>query len=465
MGDARRFRREPASVAETGPPTASISNAANIPWRLSWSGGSMSRSSCPRAFAALLLLLFASPALADDSASDPWSGDGGAPAFYRWTAALPDKPGVMLRQEPLSAPAMTSAGEARRILYSSRSIAADAPIAVSGAIYLPPGPAPAGGWPVVAWAHGTVGVADACAPSLAGESARNVAYLNRWLAAGVAVVASDYEGLGAPGMHPYMNFRAEARGVLDAVRAALAAEPRLSNRVVMVGHSQGSGAAIGAAYLAPQYASDVHVLGVVATGLVIQMVDPGGAPQLAIPPWENPPYTQAAFDILYFLGIDRSIDPTLSPDAWMTPAAQPALKTALTRCFRDVVAVAKATGLSTATAFQRSLAPIEAREPAYAYLPDARLGVPIFAGIGLSDRMAGLEGQYNFVSAACRARVPVTWRYYPRVSHSGVVNVSLADSLPFAKALLRGETPAGDCASLKPPGPLQSPDPAIPMNE
>jgi pimeloyl-ACP methyl ester carboxylesterase len=421
----------------------------------------MSRSSCLRAFGGALFLLFSSPALAED----PWSGDGGAPDFYRWTAALPDKPSVMLRQEPLSAPAMTSAGEARRILYTSRSIAADTPIAVSGAIYLPRGPAPAGGWPVVAWAHGTVGVADACAPSLAGESARNVAYLNRWLAAGFAVVASDYEGLGAPGMHPYMNFRAEARGVLDAVRAALATEPRLSNRVVMVGHSQGSGAAIGAAYLAPQYASEVHVLGVVTTGLVIQMVDPGGAPQLAIPAWQNPPYTQAAFDILYFLGIDRSIDPTLSPAAWMTPAAQPTLKTALTRCFRDVVAVSKETGLSPETAFRRSLAPIKAREPASAYLPDARLNVPVFAGIGLADKMAGLEGQYNFVSAACHAGVPVSYHYYPQVTHSGVVNISLADSLPFAQALLAGQPPAGDCSSLRPPGPLQSPDPTIPMNE
>lgn len=422
----------------------------------------MSRSSCLRALAAILLLLFARPALADD----PWSGDGGAPDFYRWTARLPPEPGVMLRQAPLSAPAMTSASAARRILYSSRSIAADAPIAVSGAIYLPSGPAPAGGWPVVAWAHGTVGVADACAPSVTGESPRNAAYLNRWLSAGFAVVASDYEGLGTPGMHPYMNFRAEARGVLDAVRAALAAEPRLlSNRVVMVGHSQGSGAAIGAAYLAPDYAPKLNVLGVVATGLVIQMVDPGGAPQLAIPPWENPPYTQATFDILYFLGLDRSFDPTLSPDAWMTPAAQPALKAALTRCFRDVVAVSKETGLSSATAFRRSLAPIKAREPANAYLPDARLHVPVFAGIGLADRMAGLEGQYNFVSAACRAGVPVTWRYYPRISHSGVVNVSLADSLPFAKALLAGQVPAGDCQGLAPPGPLQAADPAIPMNE
>lgn len=34
-------------------------------------------------------------------------------------------------------------------------------------VFTPNTPAPAGGWPIVVWAHGTTGVADACAPSKA----------------------------------------------------------------------------------------------------------------------------------------------------------------------------------------------------------------------------------------------------------------------------------------------------------
>ena len=38
-------------------------------------------------------------------------------------------------------------------------------VAVSGTVAVPKGKAPKGGWPVITWAHGTVGIADACAPS------------------------------------------------------------------------------------------------------------------------------------------------------------------------------------------------------------------------------------------------------------------------------------------------------------
>lgn len=435
-------------------------------WRSATVGSRGRRYSAAMSVRALILALMANAVVQPALAADPWSGDGGAPPFYQWTDPVPAQAGVMLRQEPMQAPRMPAAAQAKRILYSSRTIAGDKPAAVSGALYIPEGPAPAGGWPVVAWAHGTVGIADVCAPSLTGESVRNAPYLNRWLAEGFAVVATDYEGLGTPGMHPYMNVRAEGRGVLDAVRAAVSAYPAtLANRVIMVGHSQGSGAAIGAAYLGPDYAPDVRVLGVVSTGLVIQTVDADGARQLDIPPWENSQPMQAAFDIFYFLGLDRSFDPSLSPDDWMTPAAKPVVDAALSSCFRDTVAVSEKVGLSIATAFKRSLAPIEAQEPLHAYLPDAKLSTPVFAGIGLADKMAGLEGQYNFVSAACHAGAPMTWRYYPRVSHSGVVNVSQADSVPFAKALVAGAVPPGNCADLSEPGPLQTPDPAIPMNE
>ena len=35
----------------------------------------------------------------------------------------------------------------------------------TGLVYFPDGPAPDDGWPIVAWAHGTSGLAPQCAPS------------------------------------------------------------------------------------------------------------------------------------------------------------------------------------------------------------------------------------------------------------------------------------------------------------
>ena len=118
------------------------------------------------------------------------------------------------------------AASAQRILYTSLDgIDGKTPIVVSGALFIPKGKAPAGGWPVASWGHGTVGVADICAPSWAGRSYRDVQYLNRWLAEGYAIVATDYQGLGVPGGHPLLNNRMAAYGILDAAKAVVAGVP------------------------------------------------------------------------------------------------------------------------------------------------------------------------------------------------------------------------------------------------
>ena len=155
---------------------------------------------------AFIVALLASPAAhaARPPAPDPAQGDGGVSAFYTWQDDIPDKPGTMLRQEPLDSElGLVNAGQQLRILYSSTDgIGGKAPVAVSGAVFLPEGTPPAGGWPLVAWAHGTTGVADVCAPSWRARSSYENFYeavvLSTWLTAGYAVVATDYQGLGTP---------------------------------------------------------------------------------------------------------------------------------------------------------------------------------------------------------------------------------------------------------------------------
>ena len=137
---------------------------------------------------------------------------------------------------------------------------------MSGALFWPKSDAPAGGWPIVAWAHGTVGTADKCAPSFAGRSDRDIQYLNSWLKAGFAVVAADYQGLGTPGGHPYLAAKPAGYSVLDSVRA-VRDRNGLGDRVLLVGQSQGAGAAFATAAVANSYAPDVNLLGTVATGL------------------------------------------------------------------------------------------------------------------------------------------------------------------------------------------------------
>ncbi|SEO24041.1 alpha/beta hydrolase [Acinetobacter sp. yr461] len=122
-------------------------------------------------------------------------------------------------------------------------------------VFTPNTPPPAGGWPIVVWAHGTTGVADVCAPSKTALADSTKDLISKLLTAGYVVVAPDYEGLGTPGIHPFLNVKSEAFSITDAV---VATRNYLSQRNLLtskkwltVGHSQGGHAALSAA----QYAS------------------------------------------------------------------------------------------------------------------------------------------------------------------------------------------------------------------
>jgi alpha-beta hydrolase superfamily lysophospholipase len=139
------------------------------------------------------------------------------------------------------------------------------PIVVSGAVVVPAGPAPAGGRPVVVWAHGASGIAENCGlsdkPGLFGQ----IAGLNGLLAAGYVVAAPDYQGLGNTGPHPFLVGTASAHTVLDSVRAARALPgAKASSRYALWGESLGGFSVLWAGKLAARYAPELTLVGVAA---------------------------------------------------------------------------------------------------------------------------------------------------------------------------------------------------------
>ncbi len=184
------------------------------------------------------------------------------------TAAVTGGPGSLVSAEPVSG----FVGRGWRVLYGSTSLA-DEPIEVSGLVMVPSGDPPPGGWPVVSWAHGTTGLADECAPSR--DPGSTLAVAEVVLAQGYMVVATDYEGLGTPGPHPYLVGESEGRGVLDIAR--LARDPMFggSDRVLIWGASQGGQAALFAGQIAGRYAPDLDVVGVVASAPASGMAGAG----------------------------------------------------------------------------------------------------------------------------------------------------------------------------------------------
>jgi hypothetical protein len=400
----------------------------------------------------------------------PSVGDGGVSAFYVWQDVLPATPGSMLREEPLSpTQSQAAASENLRILYTSTDGVGgrNRVVAVSGALYLPNGAMPHGGWPVVAWAHGTTGIADVCAPSWRGQSRRDQVYLDAWLSHGFAVVATDYEGLGTPGIHPYLLWRPEGYGVLDAVRAALHRHPQqLRNQVVVVGQSQGSGAALGATFLSPTYAPELHVLGTVATGLVVTFHPDA---HMKLPPkpaqYTDPTLMDPAYAILRIAGTDRSLHPEIDTAEFVTAQGRPLLQAALTSCVHDLFDLSTREKLTGSQVFTGNLAAIDSDMEANFEFPSARMPVPIFVGTGLADGEAGTAQQYNAVVGMCAAGTSVEWHTYPGLTHNGAVNGSLQDSLPFVQRLMSGKAAQGSCGHVEPLGPPQKADPSVPFND
>jgi hypothetical protein len=360
-----------------------------------------------------------------------------------------------LRQEALPDKQMlANASSGVRVLYTSTNgIDGSTPIAVSGAIYFPKGQAPDGGWPIIAWAHGTTGIADVCAPSWSGRSQRDIDYLNAWLAQGFAVVATDYQGLGAPSPHPWLFSNAEGWNVLDNVRAAQSSFPQLANSVVIVGQSQGAQAALSATLLAIKYAPKLKLLGTVATGIPdpFPFSPPTKAPQLPVPQ-RTGGGVNAIFPLLGLYQL-MLLDSSFNPFDYVSDSAKALFDQSAHSCLTELGIAADQNHLTGADVLKKNPenSPAYVKFAEYERYPTLRFAQPVFIGSGLADVTAFAEGQYNVAMAACSAGSTVEMHYYPGKDHGGTVNASLVDSIPFVKKLVAGEHIGGNCSSIKPP--------------
>lgn len=190
-------------------------------------------------------------------------------AFYDVDAAeLEGPPGSLVRALGLDAPRGIRAWA---VLY--RSTGHDgASVPVSGLVLAPARTPNDAGLPVIAWGHGTTGLADACAPSREGAVGVGYEPLLDLVRSGFVVTATDYEGLGTAGIHPYLVGTSEGRSILDSIRAARAlTDAGAGERSAIVGISQGGHAALWAAELVDAYAPELSVTGAVAASPPIDL--------------------------------------------------------------------------------------------------------------------------------------------------------------------------------------------------
>jgi hypothetical protein len=351
-----------------------------------------------------------------------------APAFYTPPATLPATNGALIRTEPLplalSLPGITGPlpGRATRLMYRSTD-STGAPVAVTGAYIEPSAPWWGGGArPLVAVAPGTLGQGDQCSASLGLQypviltpDTVSVGYeilaIYRLLARGVAVVVTDYVGLGTPNLlHTYVNRVDGGHALLDAVRAARALPgTTLTARsaVGLYGYSQGGGATAAAAELQPSYAPELRLAGTYA-----------GAPPADLAEVTNgidgsDLAGALGWSVNGFLQSEPALRPVL--DRYLNTAGRTALARLATMCVADAIFAYGSTRSTAWTVDGRPLGEIARSEPVVqAVFAKQRIGTlrpagPVRIATGVADNLVPHRQARALAVDWCRLGGDVTY--------------------------------------------------------
>lgn len=386
-----------------------------------------------------LVVLLAPAGGADLAARQPPATPEAATPFYDPPPDLGTlHPGDLLRSEEIAPPGPDV--RLWRILYVSTDID-DRPASISALLAVPSAPPPADGYPLVTVGHGSIGVAPQCAPSIDPGGAESYNLLVEPLvSAGYVVVMSDYQGLGAPGDSSFLVGTLEGRNLLDAARAAVTfPDLRLQPGIVIWGHSQGGHAALFAAHLAPDYAPELDLRGVVAEAPVtdlgtmftnlMEAGERGGILSLAL-------MTADAWAHVY---------PDVDLDSLLTPRGQRRLDAVIRRfCLTPAFLATQLDrpgDLIRPGTFGR-LAPVVA-----ANTPPASYTMPVLIVQGEADDVVHNEITRRAANEMCDAGTNLTYRSYPGAGHLEVIAASLGDVLSWMESVRSGDVPPPSCGA------------------
>ena len=186
------------------------------------------------------------------------------------TAAVAQQSGQLIAADPVAA--TPSGMQAWRVRYWT-SDGSGRPRAVTGMVIAPREAMPVQPRRVIAWTHGTWGIASRCAPSLSTNFWTVTPALDA-VARGNVVVAPDLPGLGSDGMHPFLVGIDTARSVIDGVRAAKQiAGAAAGSRYAVWGESQGGHAALWTAQVSRTYAPELDLVGAAAAAPPTDLIE------------------------------------------------------------------------------------------------------------------------------------------------------------------------------------------------
>lgn len=324
------------------------------------------------------------------------------------------------------------------ILYWSTAVDGTL-VAISGVVFWPAqkstGPRPA-----VAWAHGTAGLGDQCAPSKWDYEqpgmARSVAVST--IRKGGIFVASDYQGLGPPGEHPYLVGAAAGNNVLDSVRAAKELTGLEISATVAFGESQGGAAALFAGELAPTYAPDVALKGTVAVAPPSDMV---GLMQHL----DGSQYF--GYTLMAINGMSTAYPDVSAVVAGAGPAGKEALSSVSTVCSDVVLSLYTDKHIADFGLGPVLDSPVVRQRLAENEPGKQKTSVPVLLVHGEADDTVPADGSRRLLGEYCALGVSVTAKFVPGKGHANTTSNALDEIVSYMDGRFAGSAPPSPSCS------------------
>lgn len=354
--------------------------------------------------------------------------------FYDTSGLSTDGPmGEVVRWENLGDEVVGGIGY--RILYRTQK-ADGTPTFSSGMVFVPYEPNQ--NRPVLAWAHGTLGLGEDCTPSRTKDPA-NISWLGDALSQGWVVVATDYAGQGTPGTQGYLIGGSEAHDVINSVRAARNMDQtNASSYYAVWGHSQGGNSALFTAQQSASYAPELNLVGTVAS-----------APAAELVPLLNQQYNTAAGWVIgpIVMATWPAFNDQLNPNDVLTSKGQKTYERIAQQCIQQ-----SAIGGLIRNAFKQSIFsqnPVDI--PAWKTMaeqqsgPDLSATQPLLVVESKTDKVVLPNTTALYIQQACAAGSNLQSLWIDEGNHQDIPELTSGQVIPWIAARFAGQANPSSC--------------------
>lgn len=366
----------------------------------------------------------------------------GLQPFYDTSGlAATGRPGQVVRQEPLGV--KVDGGQGIRLLY--RTQRADGSYTFSSGMVFIPDNANAGlPRPVVAWAHGTLGLGDSCAPSRTPDPPADISWVSTMLKKGWVVTATDYAGFGTPGTQGYLVGGDEAHDVLNSVRAARdITRAEAGTDFVIWGHSQGGNSALFSASLAASYTPELKLIGTVASAPAAELVPLLNEQYGSVADWVIGPLIATSWP---------AADNSLDANDIMTADGRDNYKRIAGHC----IAQSTLGGLVRSVAGQKFFSKDPLSVPSWQRMavrqsaPILSPGQPLLIVESKADKVVLPDTTALYIQASCQSGVDPSTLWLDGVAHQDIPDKSAASVINWIGSRFDGQANPSSCSQPLP---------------